>query len=65
VSLAFYLKVDIEGYDLVCIKGLAGLDLPKYISVESEAVEEGEILSDRDVLGTLDALYKSDTENSN
>lgn len=56
-GIPYYLKVDIEGYDLTCINGLMGLELPKYISVECEAVEEGETLSDQDVLATLDALY--------
>lgn len=30
----YYLKVDIEGYDLNCIKALSSADLPQYVSCE-------------------------------
>lgn len=53
-----YLKVDIEGYDLVCVNGLSPSALPPYISVESEAVGEGEALDDQRALATLEALSK-------
>jgi FkbM family methyltransferase len=53
-----YLKVDIEGHDLVCINGLNPSALPPYISVETEAVGEGERLDDESALATLNALSK-------
>lgn len=32
-----YLKIDIEGYDEICIRSLVGRSLPKYISAEDNA----------------------------
>ena len=35
-GVPYYLKVDIEGNDYLCVQGLKQDDLPKYVSVESQ-----------------------------
>ena len=37
-GVPYYLKVDIEGHDYLCIRGLDPNDLPKFISVEGNEV---------------------------
>ena len=52
-----YCKIDVEGYDAVCLKTLEGSDdLPKYISVESECLSEGESADEELYLRTLKGL---------
>ena len=34
-GVPFYLKIDIEGNDMLCLQGLPGGDLPKYVSLEA------------------------------
>jgi FkbM family methyltransferase len=54
----FYCKIDVEGFDLVCIRTLATLKLlPHYISVETECGEEDEIISAEKAAYTLEALH--------
>jgi FkbM family methyltransferase len=53
-----YLKVDIEGYDQVCIAQLKSRVLPKFISIESEAVGEGELLDEDHSLLSLETLHQ-------
>src|SRR5262249_13256689 len=35
----FYMKIDIEGNDALCLRDLRGRELPKYISVEAGGVD--------------------------
>ena len=57
-GVPYYCKIDIEGYDNICLKTLSPLhELPKFISVESECIGEKEILSDEEALQTLYTLY--------
>ena len=50
----YYCKIDIEGYDELCLQTLSSLNiLPTFISVESECVGENEILTEEQSLGTL------------
>jgi FkbM family methyltransferase len=51
----YYMKVDIEGYDHVCVAQLKSRPLPQFISVESEAV--GEFLDDNYSLSSLETLH--------
>jgi FkbM family methyltransferase len=53
-----YCKVDIEGYDAICVSTLqdSGL-LPDYVSVETECIGENEVMDDKSVLQTLDTLH--------
>jgi FkbM family methyltransferase len=37
-GVPYYLKVDIEGHDYLCIEGLDKNDLPKFISVEANSI---------------------------
>ncbi len=49
-----YCKIDIEGYDAICLKTLANnSELPSYISVESECADDFNKLSDDQALETL------------
>ena len=49
----YYLKVDIEGADMLCIEGLRPPEIPKYLSVESEKVDWSALLHEFDVLTGL------------
>ena len=41
-GVPYFLKIDIEGHDMLCLDGLSSSCLPKYLSVESECpVDEG------------------------
>lgn len=52
-----YCKIDIEGYDELCLQTLSGLNiLPTFISVESECVGENQILTEEQSLATLIGL---------
>lgn len=54
----YYCKIDIEGYDLVCLKTLAEVaELPQYLSCESECAGEDEQLSEAEALATLEQLH--------
>lgn len=57
-GVPYYMKVDIEGLDHVCISSLVGkLDKPKYVSVETHAWSYDETLNLLTLLST--AGYKS------
>lgn len=45
-GIPFYLKVDIEGNDYLCLEDLKAVDLPKYASVEASDLELLRRLSD-------------------
>ena len=56
-GVPLYCKIDIEGYDIIAIKGLSKDLLPEYISVESECLAEGDELTDVESLATLNQLH--------
>ena len=56
-GVPFYLKVDIEGNDHLCIRCLAGRLLPPFISVEAENTGDNEDLSEPEALENLSLLY--------
>src|SRR5262249_43993247 len=51
-----YLKIDIEGADALCVRDLRRDALPKFISVESECVGDGEVLANESAIRMLDLL---------
>lgn len=51
-----YLKIDIEGHDWLCVQALGQNRLPRFISVESECVGDGETLSEDESLRMLNLL---------
>ncbi len=52
-----FMKIDIEGYDAVALRSLAGAEeKPTYISVETECLEEGEVPDEEQPLETLHLL---------
>lgn len=58
-GVPYYCKIDIEGYDNVCLKSLKGLSsLPKFISVESECVGDQGYLTEEEAQDTLNSLYE-------
>ena len=53
-GVPYYCKIDIEGYDELCLDSLKGSALlPTFISVESECIGENEIISEEQALATL------------
>lgn len=58
-GIPFYCKIDVEGYDEVCLDTLSELtELPQYISCETECNGEAENISEEQSLGTLQKLKK-------
>ncbi len=58
-GMPFFCKIDIEGFDIVCLDNLLKNNLkPQFISVESECVGEYETLSNEGALETLEGLRK-------
>lgn len=56
-GVPYYCKIDVEGYDHVCLQTLQGMSkLPQFISVESECLAEGETASSEIYLRTLRGL---------
>jgi FkbM family methyltransferase len=53
-----YLKVDIERYDEVCVRGLGGRPLPRFMSVEAECVGDNEEIGEAESLATLELLHE-------
>jgi FkbM family methyltransferase len=51
-----YLKIDIEGNDGLCVQGLSGVSLPKYISMEAQCSGNPDTLTESELLMTLDLL---------
>jgi FkbM family methyltransferase len=49
----YYLKIDIEGADLLCIESLAAPNVPKYLSIESDKLDWSALLHEFDVLTAL------------
>jgi FkbM family methyltransferase len=52
----YFLKIDIEGHDMLCLAGLDALHLPAYISIESECPLDGATSSVEDGLRVLRRL---------
>jgi FkbM family methyltransferase len=53
-GVPYFLKIDIEGNDMLCLDGLLGLsDVPRYISIESEKVSWQALVREFDVLNRL------------
>ena len=56
-GIPYYLKIDIEGSDALCVKALPGPPLlPKYISLETDCVSDSEDFRDVRLPGTLELL---------
>ena len=51
-----YLKIDIEGFDSLCVADLDRRRLPRFISVESECVGDGVTLADSEATAMLTLL---------
>lgn len=53
-GVPYYLKIDIEGMDLVCLEALTDLkDKPAYVSIESEKVNFQDLLSEFEIFDRL------------
>jgi FkbM family methyltransferase len=57
-GVPYYLKIDIEGSDYLCLRDLSGRSLPKFISVEAEYERDDDEVGETDSCGNLDLLYK-------
>jgi len=56
-GVPYYCKIDIEGFDHLCIKSLKKVSaIPKYISCETECLSENEQASEEKILETLHRL---------
>jgi len=55
-GVPFYLKVDIEGSDYLCLRDLAGGPLPRFISVEAECIGDDDDLTNGEPLANLSLL---------
>jgi FkbM family methyltransferase len=54
-----YAKIDIEGHDALCVRDLDRGTLPRFISVESECVADGETLTPSRAVAMLDLLREA------
>lgn len=52
-GVPYYLKIDIEGADLLCLEALDPADPPKYVSLESEKVSWAALVREFDLLERL------------
>lgn len=53
-GIPYYLKIDIEGMDIVCLKTLLNFDLkPSYVSIESEKISFGKLIMELNLLKHL------------
>jgi len=53
-GIPYYLKVDIEGADILCLKSLGGTDArPRHVSIEANKVSWRELLHEFDLLESL------------
>jgi len=54
IGIPYYLKIDIEGMDQVCLEALHGFEVkPQYVSVESEKVDFTKLLDELSLLKDL------------
>lgn len=51
-----YLKIDIEGNDGLCVQSLAGVPLPKFISLEAQCSGDPDNMTEAELLTTLELL---------
>jgi FkbM family methyltransferase len=57
-GIPYYCKIDAAGYEDVCLDTLTDATLlPEYISVESECIGEGQVLTEEEALVTLNKLH--------
>lgn len=57
-GVPYYCKIDVEGFDAVCIRSLKELvSIPRFISCETECFSENQQVSEADILETLNSLY--------
>jgi FkbM family methyltransferase len=56
-GVPYFLKIDIEGNDMLCLDGLSSSSLPKYLSVESECPVDEESASVEEGLLVLQKLH--------
>jgi FkbM family methyltransferase len=49
----YYLKIDIEGADVLCIESLRPPDVPRYLSIESDKLQWSGLMHEFDVLQKL------------
>jgi len=54
----YYLKIDIEGHDMLCLADLRPSSLPKYLSIESECPVDGHPIGVEDGLRVLRRLHE-------
>ena len=53
-GIPHYLKIDIEGMDIICLESLLDFDKkPNYVSIESEKVSFGKLISEFELLESL------------
>lgn len=53
-GIPYYMKIDIEGADLVCLRALKGFELrPSYVSVESEKVHFNKLIDEIELMESL------------
>ena len=56
-GVPYYCKIDIEGFDEVCLESLKNYhEYPTFISIESECEGEGQVLTEEESLSTLTKL---------
>lgn len=56
-GVPYYLKIDIEGNDHLCIRDLAGGPLPRFVSMETECTGDSEVLSETQSIASLNLLH--------
>ena len=58
-GVPFYCKIDIEGYDPVAVKSVAGApELPQYMSAEAECKADEDKFSEEGIFDSLNALHQ-------
>ncbi len=58
-GVPYYCKIDLEGYDNIALKTLLELDeLPKFISAETECLGEDQVITETEIIQTLNTLYE-------
>ena len=58
-GVPYYCKIDLEGYDNIALKTLLEIEkLPEFISVETECLGEGQIITEEETLQTLNTLHQ-------
>ena len=55
-GVPYYLKIDIEGNDQLCVDALSPATIPRFISVEAECIDDDTMLSDEEAVAMLKIL---------